>query len=478
MSRHIKGLSRSQATLFPEILDDFVSKENPVRVIDVFVDELDLEHLGFKGVKAKNTGRPGYHPATLLKIYIYGYLNRIQSSRCLERETQRNVELMWLTERLSPDFKTIADFRKDNGAGIKNTCKTFVKMCYQLNMFNDATVAIDGSKFKASNNKKNNFTSSKIKFHIERVEKSINKYLNQLDNADIQEETPHDIAKIKDKIEYLKQSLNALIEMKETVSAHPDKQVSTVDPDCRLMKTQGMTRAVCYNIQSAVDTKHHLIVAHEVTNTTDRGQLCNMTKKTLDVLGNDVKTIIADKGYYSRQDIKDTQDLGVTTLVPKGDTSGSEKKGIFNKNLFKYHQDNDIYICPAGNELQSRHSSEEAGLEIKYYFNCIACKNCTIRHKCTTSKREPRKMRRWVHEADMEKMEALLKTTPDAMLQRKQTVEHPFGTIKLWAGATHLLTRRFKNVSTEVNLHVLAYNLKRMLSIFGTEKLMKVLMMA
>jgi len=180
------------------VLDDFVSKENPVRVIDVFVDELDLEHLGFKGVKAKSTGRPGYHPATLLKIYIYGYLNRIQSSRCLERETQRNVELMWLTERLSPDFKTIADFRKDNASGIKNTCKIFVKMCYKLNMFNDATVAIDGSKFKASNNKKNNFTSGKIKFHIERVEKSINKYLNQLDNADIQEETPHDIAKIKD----------------------------------------------------------------------------------------------------------------------------------------------------------------------------------------------------------------------------------------------------------------------------------------
>jgi len=478
MSRHIKGLSRSQATLFPEMLDDLVSEENPVRVIDVFVDELDLEHLGFKGVKPKNTGRPGYHPAILLKIYIYGYLNRIQSSRCLERETQRNVELMWLTERLSPDFKTIADFRKDNAAGIKNTCKIFVRMCYQLNMFNDATVAIDGSKFKASNNKKNNFTSGKIKFHIERVEKGINKYLNQLDSADSQEEPPFEIAKIKDKIKYLKQSLNALKEMQQKVNDHPDKQISTVDPDCRLMKTQGMTRAVCYNVQSAVDTKHHLIVAHEVTNTTDRGQLCNMTKLTLAALGQSVTTILADKGYYSRQDIKDTQDLGVSTLVPKSDTSGSDKKGIFNKSLFKFKKDKDVYICPAGNELQHRFNAIEAGLDIKIYFNGLACKNCKIRSQCTSSKKDPRRMRRWVHEADMEEMEDLLKATPDAMLQRKQTVEHPFGTIKLWAGATLFLTRRFKNVSTEINLHVLAYNLKRMMSIFGTEKLMNELMMA
>ena len=478
MSRHIKGLSRFQATLFPEMLEDFVSKENPVRVIDVFVDGLDLDHLGFKSVKPKNTGRPGYHPATLLKIYIYGYLNRIQSSRCLERETQRNVELMWLTERLSPDFKTIADFRKDNRAGIKNTCKNFVQMCHKLNMFNDATVAIDGSKFRASNNKDNNYTPSKVKFHIERVEKNINSYLQQLEHEDSQENLPSDIANIEAKLDLLKQHLVELKDMELAVNNHPDKQISTTDPDCRLMKTQGMTRAVCYNIQSSVDTKHHLIVAHEVTNTTDRGQLCNMTKQTLKALGQSVTTVLADKGYYSRQDIKDTQDLGVTTLVPKTDTSGSEKKGIFNKSLFKYNQDNDVYICPAGKELQHRFNAIETGLDIKIYFNGMACKNCTIRSQCTRSKNDPRRMRRWVHEAEMEKMKALLKATPDAMLQRKQTVEHPFGTIKLWAGASHLLTRGLKNVSTELNLHVLAYNLKRMLSIFGTEKLMQELMVA
>ncbi|OUR83361.1 IS1182 family transposase [Colwellia psychrerythraea] len=478
MSRHIKGLSRSQATLFPEMLEDFISKENPVRVIDVFVDGLDLEHLGFKGVQSKPTGRPDCHPAILLKIYIYSYLNRIQSSRCLERETQRNVELMWLTERLSPDFKTIADFRKDNRLGIKNTCNTFVQMCHKLKMFNDATVAIDGSKFRASNNKDNNYTPSKVKFHIDRVEKNINNYLQQLEHSDSQENSLSDIANIEAKLHLLKQHLVDLKDMALAVNNHPDKQISTTDPDCRLMKTQGMTRAVCYKIQSSVDTKHHLIVAHEVTNTTDRGQLCNMTKQTLEALGQSVTTVLADKGYYSRQDIKDTQDLGVMTLVPKTDTSGSEKKGIFNKSLFKYNRDIDVYICPAGNELQHRFNAIETGLDIKIYFNGMACKNCTTQSQCTRSKKDPRRMRRWVHEADMEKMKALLKATPDAMLQRKQTVEHPFGTIKLWAGASHLLTRGLKNVSTELNLHVLAYNLKRMLSIFGTEKLMQELMVA
>lgn len=219
--------------------------------------------------------------------------------------------------------------------------------------------------------------------------------------------------------------------MELAINNHPDKQISMVDPDSRLMQTQGMTRVVCYNIQSAVDTKYHLIVAHEVSNTTDRGQLCNMTKQTLKALGKSVTTILADKGYYSRQNIKDTQDLGISTLVPKTDTSGSEKKGIFNKSLFQYNEDNDVYICPAGNELQHRFKAIEGGLDIKIYFIGMACKNCTIRSQCTRSKKHPRRMRRWIHEADMEKMEVLLKVTPDAMLQRKQTVEHPFGTIKL-----------------------------------------------
>ena len=252
-------------------IDDFVSEDNPIRVIDAFVDQLDLHSLGFQRVEAKPTGRPGYHPATLLKLYIYGYLNRIQSSRRLEKEANRNVELMWLLERLTPDFKTIADFRKDNGKGIKNACRTFIDLCRKMNMFSEAVVAIDGSKFKAVNSKEKNFTPQKLKFHIDRFEKHIEAYLTKLDRADEADPNSEDKTTIAQKISWMKQRLTELKAMEEKVHNHPDKQVSTVDPDCRLLKTQGMTRAVCYNVQSAVDTKHHLIVAHEVTNTNDRG---------------------------------------------------------------------------------------------------------------------------------------------------------------------------------------------------------------
>ena len=325
MSRFIKGESRSQATLFPEALDEYITEENPVRVIDVFVDHLDLLSLGFKAESAQ-TGRPGYHPATLLKLFIYGYLNRIQSSRRLEREAGRNVELMWLLERLAPDFKTIADFLKDNGVGIKNTCRGFIDLCRQMNVFTDVLVAIDGSKFKAVNSKENNHTPRKVQFHIERVEKHIADYLDQLDALDEAEGELVDDQPIQEKLNWLKKRLEELKFLEKKVNEHPEKQLSTTDPDARLLKTQGMTRMVCYNVQSAVETKHHLIVAHEVTNTPDRGHLCSTAVKAQAALGRSDITVLADKGYYSGPDIKDTMDAGMTVLVPKGDTSGSEKK--------------------------------------------------------------------------------------------------------------------------------------------------------
>jgi transposase len=339
MSHHIKGKSRSQATFFPEVLDDFVSTENPVRVIDVFVDELDLSELGFKGVVPKDTGRPNYHPAMLLKLYLYGYLNHIQSSRRLEREANRNIELMWLTERLAPDFKTIADFRKNNSKGVKHSCQTFIGLCRQLNMFSDAVVAIDGSKFKASNNKSNNYTPRKVLTEIDRVEKHISRYLTELDQRD-GEEKETDTTSLDEKMTWLKSRLAELHLLKEKVADHPDRQISTIDPDSRLMQTSGMQTKVCYNVQSAVDCKHHLIVAHEVTNTTDRNQLCRMGKQAKVAVGINEITVIADKGYFSGQDIvdaQDAQDAGMIPLVPRTDTSGSDIKGIFNHSSFQYH---------------------------------------------------------------------------------------------------------------------------------------------
>ena len=275
MSGFIVGTCRTQATLFPDSLDDYISEENAIRVIDAFIDSLDLATLGFKTVLA-DTGRPAYHPSTLLKLFVYGYLNRVQSSRRLEREAGRNVELMWLLGGLAPDFKTIADFRKDNGKGIKNTCRAFIGLCREMNMFTDAIVAIDGSKFKAVNSKENNYTPKKLQFHIERVEKHIDDYLKQLDDADEEEEKTTDETPIKEKIDWLQKRLSELKTLEAQVNSHPEKQLSTTDSDSRLLKAQGMTRSVCYNVQSAVDTKHHLIVAHEVTNKQDRGQLCSM----------------------------------------------------------------------------------------------------------------------------------------------------------------------------------------------------------
>jgi len=472
MAHHILGQSRTQTTLLPEVLDDFIAENNPVRVVDLFVDGLDLQTLGFEGVIAKGKGRPGYHPAVMLKLYIYGYLNRIQSSRRLEKESLRNVELMWLLTRLSPDFKTIADFRKDNGKGIKSVCRRFVEMCRQMNMFSDSVFAIDGSKFKAVNNKSKNYTPGKVKDCIERIEKHIEKYLGQMDTQDKNEkETVTTVS--TSKLAWLEARLVELKALEKEVNEHPDKQISQTDPDARLMKTHHMERKVCYNVQSAVDTKHHLIVAHEITTTTDRGQLTLVAKQVQKTLGQKDIIVIADKGYFSRTDIKETHDLGMTANVPQTDTSGAAKKGIFNKSLFKYDKDKDSYICPAGEELPHRRNVTQDGLEQKVYVNHIACRDCTIRAKCTTSLKEPRKMKRWVHEEVIDAMQQRLDDNPDITVLRRQTVEHPFGTIKMWMGATHFLMKRKKNVSIEMNLHVLAYNLRRMITILGTTGLME-----
>jgi len=472
MAGFIQGVSRQQATLFPELLDDYLTDENEIRVIDYFVDGLDLSKMGFKTGSAV-TGRPGYHPSTMLRLFIYGYLNRIQSSRRLEREAGRNIELMWLLGRLAPDFKTIADFRKDNGKGIKNTCRTFIGICRQLNMFTDTLVTIDGSKFKAVNSKENNYTPKKLQFHIARVEKHIDDYLTQLATKDQEENQLADDRPIKEKIDGLKKKLSELKALEDEINHQPDNQISTTDPDSRLLVTQGQTRAVCYNVQSAVDTKHHLIVTHEVTNTVDRNQLCRIARKAQDAVGIKEITVIADKGYYSGTDIKDTQDAGMTPLVPKGDTSGSEKKGIFNRSQFKYDAGRDRYICPAKQELPYRHTTIERGLMLKRYWAYDpTCRACSMKSQCSNSK-YPRRIARWIHQNRLEKMESQLNSMPESTLIRKQTVEHPFGTIKCWMGSTHFLTRRFKNVRTEMSLHVLAYNLKRMMSILGPQELIE-----
>jgi transposase len=473
MKRFIQGENRKQSTLFPEVLDDYISDENQIRVIDVFVDSLDLHALEFERVVPKKTGRPSYHPSVMLKLYIYGYLNRIQSSRRLEKETQRNVELMWLMGRLTPDYKTIADFRKDNDKGIINVCRKFIDLCRQLKLFTDAVVAIDGSRFKAVNKKNRNYTKAKIKSRIERAEATIAAYLSAIDKAD--REAPEDTEtkqQLNEKIKSLKQKIAALNALEKERQQVPDGQISLTDPDSRAMSTKAnISGLVGYNIQSAVDTKNHIIVAHKTTNIgSDRGQLSSMAELARSAIGEDTLVAIADKGYYSGREILAVKEAGMEPLVPKILTSGNKKKGLFTKADFHYLAEDNEYQCPAGERLIYRYTSLEKEMNLHTYWSSN-CQACSIKEKCTKGKL--RRVKRWEHEQVLDDMEAALKTRPDAMLVRKSTVEHPFGTIKSWMGATHFQMRRLKNVNTEMSLHILAYNLKRVMSILGEKSLME-----
>jgi transposase len=476
MSGFIDEADRNQGTLLPEHVDEYVSDENPVRVIDAFIGELDLAKLGFEGMEPKSTGRPGYHPATMLKIYLYGYLNRIQSSRRLEQEARRNLELMWLVGRLAPDFKTLADFRAQNAAAIKNVCREFIVLCRRWGLFTEATVAIDGSKFKAVNHRDRNFTSGKMKTRMAMIEQSIAEYLTQLDRMDRKEtpSAPRQVARLKERITTLKQEMRRLRGLKSRMEAAPDGQVSLVDPDARSMASQGKgTGIVGYNVQTAVDTKNHLIVTHEVTNVgSDRQQLKKMAKAAREALGTEKLTAIADRGYYNGEQIKACEDAGIVPLIPKSFTSTSRADGRFDKSDFVYVRRRDAYRCPAGEYAIRRFTSIERGMAIYKYWSS-ACPRCALRAKCTTS--EYRRIGRWEHEQVLDRMQARLERDPSRMQLRRQTAEHPFGTIKSWMGATHFLCRTLPKVSAEMSLHVLAYNLKRVMRIMGTGALMEAL---
>jgi transposase len=474
MKRFIEGESRTQSVLFPEMLDDYIADTNPVRVVDVFVDELELGRLGFDSVDPAATGRPAYHPALLLKLYIYGYLNRIQSSRRLEREAQRNIELIWLTGRLAPDHKTIANFRRDNGKAIRNVCRQFVVLCQRLGLFSEALVAIDGSKFKAVNNRDRNFTRAKLERRMREIEESINRYLAELDTADRQEP---EIAQAKagrlhEKIAALKVQMRKLKDVEAELHQAPDKQISLTDPDARSMKTRG-NGIVGYNVQTAVDAKHHLIVAHDVTNVgTDRDQLSAMAEQARTAVGRGSLTVLADRGYFKGEEILACEEAGITAIVPRTATSGAKADGRFDKADFIYDPAHDEFHCPAGERLIWRFASIEHGLKLNRYWSSH-CPRCEIKDRCTPS--DYRRVTRWEHQHVLDAMQRRLDRAPDAMRVRRQTAEHPFGTIKSWMGSAHFLTRTIGHVRTEMSLHVLAYNLKRMMTLFGTQNLIRVI---
>jgi transposase len=475
MGRFVEGEDRRQSFLLPQSLDDYVAEDNPVRVIEVFIDELDLGGLGFSGVHPAATGRPAYHPSTLLKIYLYGYLNRLQSSRRLEREAGRNIELMWLTGRLAPDFKTIANFRRDNGAAIRAVCGQFIELCRRLKLFTKAIVAIDGSKFKAVNNRDKNYTVAKVAKRMEQVDASIARYLVALDRADREESdvTEAGTTRIKDKIAGLRRQLQDLKAMEQQVHEAPDKQVSLTDPDARSMATSGRgTGMVGYNVQTAVDAEHHLIVAHEVTNVgNDRTQLKTMGRKAQLATGCEDLTALADRGYFNGEQVLACEGTGILPCVPKTDTSSGTKRGFFTRYDFTFDAEQDHYTCPAGEKLTRSNPRPNRQDDLHEYRHLSACFTCALKPRCTPDKL--RRIKRWKHEGVLDKMQARLDEMPNAMGLRRQTVEHPFGTIKSWMGSTHFLTKTLDKVKTEVSLHVLAYNIKRLIQMFGVGPLIE-----
>jgi transposase len=474
MKRFLVGADRGQSTLLPECLDEWIDESNPVRAVDAFVDALDLGKLGFEGVVPEVTGRPSYHPSALLKLYIYGYLNRVQSSRRLEREAGRNLEVIWLLGRLVPDDKTIADFRKDNGSAIRKVCAQFVALCRDLGLLTKASVAIDGSKFKAVNNRDRNFTRAKAERRRAQLEESVARYLSQLDTADLQEPSEALAAKtayLKEKLAKLESEMQRLAAMEKQMLASPDQQISLTDPDSRSMATSGRGSGVVgYNVQVAVETEHHLIVTHEVTNSgSDRAQLANMGRQAREALGVEKLEAVADRGYYNSTEIKACDDAGVAVTLPKPMTSGAKSDGRFGKQDFVYNAAEDVYRCPAGEKLGYRMTTEQDGKMMRRYWT-NACPHCLLKSKCTTG--NERRIPRWEHEHVLEAAQKRLDENPQAMRARRETVEHPFGTLKMRMGATHFLMKRLPKVATEMALHVLAYNLTRVMNIVGVKPLL------
>jgi transposase len=474
MKRFVQGMDRGQSTLLPECLDDWIGEDNPVRVIDAFVDALDLGEIGFAGAEPAATGRPSYHPSVLLKLYIYGYLNRIQSSRRLEREAGRNLEVLWLLQRLAPDHKTIADFRKDNGAALRKVCARFVELCREMGLLATASVAIDGSKFKAVNNRDKNFTEAKVARRWAQLEESVARYLAQLDTADRQEPSEALAIKalhLKEKMAKLESEMLKLSAHEHAMLMADDKQVSLTDPDSRSMATSGRGSGVVgYNVQTVVDTENHLIITHDVTNTgSDRSQLARMGKAAQAVLRADKLEAVADRGYFNSPEILECHEAGITVTLPKPMTSGAKSEGRFGKQDFAYIATEDVYRCPAGERLTYRYSNEEASKLMRHYWTS-ACAACPLKAKCTTGKE--RRITRWEHEHVLEAVQERLDRDPDAMRRRRETVEHPFGTIKARMGATHFMCKTLPKVACEMALHVLAYNLTRVLNIMGVRPLL------
>lgn len=471
----IEGESRGQAVLFPEVLDDYITAENVVRFIDAFVDGLEMEAMGFDRTAPRETGRPPYDPRDLLKLYIYGYLNRVRTGRMLERECQHNVEVMWLMRKLRPDFKTITDFRKDNRKAFKAVFRQFVLLCKELELLGGELVAVDGSKFKAVNSGQKNFTRKKLERRLKEIDHKVESYLDEMERADqAEKDQPMEGEDLKHKIEKLKERKGRYEELLKALRASGASQISLTDPDSRSMAPSPKGE-VSYNVQTAVDSKYHLIVAQEVTNEgLDNHQLLAMAQSAQQILEHKELKVVADMGYYNHEELKQCEEAGITAYVSRPIVSKNTSRGLWGKEKFVYEAEGDWYRCPAGEHLTFRFESKEPKQKKFRYYWTTACMGCPLKAQCTTNKKF-RRIKRWEHEAVLERLAHRVKANPEIIKQRKAIVEHPFGTIKFWNDQRHFLMIRLEKVRAEFSLSTLAYNIKRAINVLGVKGLVAAL---
>ena len=469
---HLTGHDRSQTLLLPESLDDYVAAENPVRFIEAFVDSLDLAAAGFARVQPKATGRPGYAPADLLKLYIYGYLNRTRSSRRLEAETHRNIEVIWLLRHLKPDFKTIADFRRINHKAFRPVFRQFVLLCRELGLFGKELLAVDGTRIKAVNNKDRNFTRASLKEFIRLADAKLDDYLKRLDHADAAETSTSGsrVENLAEKIAAVRGRRERCQEMLAELDRTGESQISLTDPDSRAMAAHTRV-AVGYNAQIAVDTKHKLIVEQQVTNQVlDMGLLTETAEPAKEILGVETIDVVADRGYFKIEDIEACEKAGMQPYVPRPQRGPSVRAGLFRKDEFKYDPETDSFTCPAGQRLTPYSSSALRQLKKINYANRKACRDCPLRARCTDN--QFRTVSRLENEAVLDRMQERLAKRPEVLNQRRETVEHPFGSIKQWMYQGAFLMRGLEKVRGEFSLTALAYNLRRVLNLVGFAQLM------
>lgn len=467
---YITGENREQLTMFPEAVDDYITADNPVRFIEAFVDELDIEKLEFRRAEPKELGRPGYDPRDLLKLYLYGYLNRIRTSRRLEVEAGRNLELIWLMRKLKPDFKTIADFRKDNAKPLKKIIQEFQLICQKLELFGGELIAVDGSKFRASNSKKRNFNALKLKKLIQKIDENIEGYLKELDKGDAGDKNDRDSKEeLKKKIEKMRELRAKHKETEEKLEASGESQISLTDPDARLMRTTHGTY-VGYNVQMAVDSKHKMIAVLDTTNDiNDEHQLSNITGQAKEALGVTKIVAVADLGYYNCDQVKKSEENGITAHIGKPRVAVIE--GVFGKERFEYNSEKDVYVCPAGKELRYRATNNKERVKL---YTTTECKSCEMKPICTRAKGS-RQIKRHINENVMEEMAKRVKEEPDKLKSRGSLVEHPWGTIKRAFDQGYFLMRGIEKVNAEIALTGVVYNMKRAFNIIGVPKLIEAL---